>query len=77
MAQKKATLEENLQALETLVNQLEQGQLGLSESLELYQKGVKLVQSCEKQITQAKLKVTQISAQAEPEASDRQGGEEE
>ena len=35
MAQKKATLEENLQALETLVNQLEQGQLGLSESLEL------------------------------------------
>jgi exonuclease VII small subunit len=45
--------------------------------LELYQKGVKLVQSCEKQITQAKLKVTQISAQAEPEASDSQGGEEE
>lgn len=77
MAQKKAMLEENLQALETLVNQLEQGQLGLSESLELYQKGVKLVQSCEKQITQAKLKVTQISAQAEPEASDSQGGEEE
>lgn len=77
MAQKKATLEENLQALETLVNQLEQGQLGLSESLELYQKGVKLVQSCEKQITQAKLKVTHISAQAEPEASDSQGGEEE
>lgn len=77
MAQKKATLEENLQALEILVNQLEQGQLGLSESLELYQKGVKLVQSCEKQITQAKLKVTQISAQAEPEASDSQGGEEE
>ena len=77
MAQNKATLEENLQALETLVNQLEQGQLGLSESLELYQKGVKLVQSCEKQITQAKLKVTQISAQAEPEASDSQGGEEE
>ena len=77
MAQKKATLEENLQALETLVNQLEQGQLGLSESLELYQKGVKFVQSCEKQITQAKLKVTQISAQAEPEASDSQGGEEE
>ena len=77
MAQKKATLEENLQALETLVNQLEQGQLGLSESLQLYQKGVKLVQSCEKQITQAKLKVTQISAQAEPEASDSQGGEEE
>ena len=77
MAQKKATLEENLQALETLVNQLEQGRLGLSESLELYQKGVKLVQSCEKQITQAKLKVTQISAQTEPEASDSQGGEEE
>ena len=77
MAQKKATLEENLQALETLVNLLEQGRLGLSESLELYQKGVKLVQSCEKQITQAKLKVTQISAQAEPEASDSQGGEEE
>ena len=68
MAQKKATLEENLQALETLVNQLEQGQLGLSDSLELYQKGVKLVQSCEKQIAQAKLKVTQISAQAEQES---------
>lgn len=68
MAQKKATLEENLQALETLVDQLEQGQLGLSDSLELYQKGVKLVQSCEKQIAQAKLKVTQISAQAEQES---------
>ena len=68
MAQKKATLEENLQALETLVDQLEQGQLGLSDSLELYQKGVKLVQSCEKQIAQAKLKVTRISAQAEQES---------
>ena len=43
MAQKKVSLEENLQALETLVDQLEQGQLGLNESLELYQKGVKLV----------------------------------
>lgn len=76
MAQKKATLEENLQALETLVDQLEQGQLGLSESLELYQKGVKLVQSCEKQITQAKLKVTQIAAQSEPEQPMPEGEEE-
>ncbi len=50
------------------MDQLEQGQLGLSDSLELYQKGVKLVQSCEKQIAQAKLKVTQISAQAEQES---------
>ena len=76
MAQKKATLEENLQALEALVDQLEQGQLGLSESLELYQKGVKLVQSCEKQITQAKLKVTQIAAQSEPEQPMSEGEEE-
>lgn len=77
MAQKKASLEENLQALEALVDQLEQGQLGLSESLELYQKGVKLVQSCEKQISQAKLKVTQISAQSESERPAPEGGEEE
>ena len=74
MAQKKVSLEENLQTLETLVDQLEQGQLGLNESLELYQKGVKLVQSCEKQITQAKLKVTQISAQAEQESTSLEGG---
>ena len=74
MAQKKVSLEENLQALETLVDQLEQGQLGLNESLELYQKGVKLAQSCEKQITQAKLKVTQISAQAEQESTSPEGG---
>ena len=73
MAQKKVSLEENLQALETLVDQLEQGQLGLNESLELYQKGVKLAQSCEKQITQAKLKVTQISAQAEQESTSPEG----
>ena len=32
MAQKKVSLEENLQTLETLVDQLEQGQLGLNES---------------------------------------------
>ena len=44
--QEKLTFEQALEGLEQVVSQLENGQLGLSESLECYQQGVGLLKHC-------------------------------
>jgi len=40
------TFEEALEQLETIVHQLEEGEIGLNEALEQYEKGVKLLRRC-------------------------------
>ena len=40
------SFEEGLEQLERIVHQLEQGEIGLDESLEQYEKGVKLLRRC-------------------------------
>ena len=40
------TFEEALEQLETIVRQLEEGEIGLNEALEQYEKGVKLLRRC-------------------------------
>ena len=54
---KKLDLEDSLQTLESLVERMEGGDLTLEESLKEFEQGIKLVQSCQKSLTDAEQKV--------------------
>ncbi|MDO9424051.1 MAG: exodeoxyribonuclease VII small subunit [Methylobacter sp.] len=55
---KTATLfEDSLVELEQLVNQLEQGELSLEESLKSFERGVNLTRTCQKALQEAEQKV--------------------
>ena len=48
-----ASFEEQLTALETVVERLERGELSLEESVSLFEEGVRLSNSCKKQLEAA------------------------
>lgn len=52
------TFEENMNALSDIVKQLENGDLPLEKSVELYENGVKLATKCRDELERAKLKIT-------------------
>ncbi len=55
---KNATLfEDSLEELEQLVQQMEQGDLSLEESLKSFERGVKLTSTCQKALQDAEQKV--------------------
>ena len=54
---KAPAFEEGLDQLEKIVKQLEEGDLPLEKSLELFEKGVRLSEACRKQLQQAEGKV--------------------
>lgn len=56
-AAKKESFEGSLEQLEALVRELESGEKGLEESLELFEKGVTLSKQLSKQLEEAKHKV--------------------
>ncbi|NOZ40213.1 MAG: exodeoxyribonuclease VII small subunit [Planctomycetes bacterium] len=67
---KRPTFEESLAELETIVAKLEGGQLGLAESLEEYELGVKHLKSCYQQLSTAERRielVSQVDASGEPQ----------
>jgi exodeoxyribonuclease VII small subunit len=51
------SFEESLKKLETIVDQLEKGDLGLEDSLKLFEEGVGLSAACKKEIDEAEGKV--------------------
>lgn len=59
MPRKKTELdfEQSLKALETLVQQMEQGELTLQQSLEAFEEGVKLTRACQQQLETAEQRV--------------------
>ena len=52
------TFDTKMKQLEALVDQLDDPELGIERSVELYLKGKKLAQDCEKQLEKIKGKVT-------------------
>jgi exodeoxyribonuclease VII small subunit len=54
---KKESFEASLESLEELVRQLESGEKGLEESLEIFEKGVTFAKTLSKQLEAAKTKV--------------------
>jgi exodeoxyribonuclease VII small subunit len=59
MTKKKNTtvFEDSLAELEQLVNQLEQGDVSLEESLKAFERGVTLTRTCQKALQEAEQKV--------------------
>ncbi len=59
MPKKKSTteFEDSLAELEQLVNQLEQGDISLEESLKSFERGVTLTRICQKALREAEQKV--------------------
>lgn len=54
------SFEEMMKELETIVNQLDNDTISLEKSLELYQQGIALSKSCEKTLSDAEKKVSEL-----------------
>jgi len=52
-----ASFEQSLEELEALVEKLERGQLTLDESLELFERGMKLARICNQKLSTAERKI--------------------
>ncbi len=59
------TFEENMQKLSEITKKLEDGSLSLEESVKLYQEGTVLSMECSRQLTAAKLQITEHPEQEE------------
>ena len=59
------SFEEALNELENIVEQLERGNESLSQSVDLYERGVELKSRCESLLREARMKVEKIEARAE------------
>jgi exodeoxyribonuclease VII small subunit len=72
-----ASFEESVKKLETIVEQLEKGDLALEDSLRLFEEGVGLSSACKKELDEAEGKVQMLvkqrdgSLKAEPFLSDK------
>ncbi len=51
------TFEASLEALEQIVRELEQGDLSLERSLELFERGIKLSRECQERLSQAERRI--------------------
>ena len=58
-----AKFEEQLTALETVVERLERGELSLDESVQLFEEGVKLSNACKKELEAAEGKIQMLVGQ--------------
>jgi exodeoxyribonuclease VII small subunit len=52
--------EKGLETLETIVRELENGDLALERSIELFEQGMKLSADCRKQLENAEMRVEQL-----------------
>lgn len=59
------SFEEALKELETVVGQLERGEVALEESITLYERGAALKARCEAKLAEAEEKVAKITLSAE------------
>ena len=62
MAKKKRTFEEALAQLEEIAKQIEQGSIGLEDSIARYEEGMELVRYCRDILAQAELKIQKLQA---------------
>ena len=56
------TFEQSITELETIVAKLEDGDVTLDESLELFEQGIKLSKSCQKMLDSAEKRVSVLMA---------------
>jgi exodeoxyribonuclease VII small subunit len=65
--------EKKLNRLDEIVQKMEKGELGLDESLKLFEEGVKLSRDCQGQLSEAELKVKKLvgfDGEGKPQTTD-------
>lgn len=67
MGKRKPTFEEALEQLETIAEQIEQGKIGLEESITQYEKGMGLIKQCREILANAERKIQQVQERADGE----------
>ena len=55
------TFEQAIEELETIINRLEEGDVPLDETINLYEKGSELKDFCEKKLQSAEVKIQKIN----------------
>lgn len=67
MAVKSLTFEEALANLEAIVKDVEEGKVGLEDSIRRYEEGMKLLKHCRTILSQAELKIQKLQETADGE----------
>ena len=69
MAKKKEnkSFEESLERLEEIAELLEKEEIGLDESIKLYEEGILLSKNCYNKLKDAELKITELKSQLDDE----------
>ncbi len=70
-----AAFEQSLDELEALVTRMEQGELGLDESLQAFERGVALYRSCQSALDQAEMRVRKLLDPEAPDSAEPFGSE--
>ncbi len=60
MGKRKLTFEEALKQLEEIAGRIEQGKIGLEESITLYERGMALVKQCREILSKAEHKIQRL-----------------
>ncbi len=71
----KMSFEEAMRELETIVGQLDSGEVELEQSIALYERGAKLKAHCDAKLKEAEEKVATITADADGNATGTQAFE--
>ena len=58
--EKDKNFETNLKKLEMIVDQLESGEIGLEESVKLYEEGMKIKKICDKKLKDIEMQIKKI-----------------
>jgi len=69
----KLSFEEALEEIETLIDQIEGGEIGLQESLEAYERGAKLLARSRSLLEQVEQRVEELDDEVLGDESERQG----
>ena len=65
------SFEQAIDQLNQIVSKIEQGQVPLQESLEQYEKGMKLIQYCRGILQDAEKRIEEVSARNEDKSTDK------
>lgn len=65
MAAKKLTLEESFEGIDSIIDELQSGELTLEESFKKYEQGMKLIKNCNDAIDKVEKKLIVIDSKQE------------
>jgi len=69
MSKKEPTFEEALERLEQIAVDIESGKIGLEESINRYEEGMKLLAFCQETLTRAEQRIMQLNPDAATNAT--------